>query len=434
MRFYPRTTEPPAWPPIIWAFRFALAFLLLWPVCAFGETVEAKNADEVRALIRDLGAGQFVVRENATKQLFDLGVGKQRTIVVDEITRASQESDREVRERAKRILALIQQRLREDGLKEFLAGGEFKNVPGWKSFSEKYGESEASRSVFTTILKEEWDLLATCLPANKESSSGDTRPEQDDEKIDDSAENQLLTSQIVVRRNAINRRHADVMNGRYNYQNIPLGTLLSFFLVGEAAPESFDKSSQLFHMMLSAPLLRQHLVGTPKEDSPGRIIRQIVANWMMAAIKHSSRYEAQALSTAMANQMTEESKQVAAHILQNDNSLVTTKRSAMQAFVVLRDPNGIELIEPYLTDETLLTPRRKKLQLRDMALTCLMDLHGHDVAEIGVKRLPSYGNPFDFPSLGFESDEERQKAFDLFEELQDEKARKKRESERKAKP
>jgi len=409
----------------------------LCPVTSIGETTEATKTDEVRQIIRDLGASQFVVRENATKQLFELGAGAQSEITFSELTRASQQSDREVRERATRILDLLKSRLREEGLKRFLAGEQIDNVPGWKQFSEKYGESESSRSVFTSILKEEWDLLAICLGSEDESADRPAKngaASKPEDSTDGAAEvtkrNAAAPSQIAVRRMAITDRYTEVI-GQYGYQKIPLGSMLSFYLIGEAAPESFDFDNQLFHLMISAPQLRQQLRGTPRQDTRQGVIRQIVRNWMMASIDHNSRYETQALSTALTNGMGEEAKLVAAKILKNPDSLVVIKRNAMQTFIVFRDTKGIELIEPYLMDETPLTPNRKKLQLRDIAIVCLMDLHGHDLAEIGVRRVAKYGSPYDFQSLGFDNDEERQKAFDLFEELQDEKARKKRESEKK---
>ncbi len=404
--------------------RFAVACVVLCPLIAHGEPPEssnnAQNVDEIHKLIRELGATQFVARENATKQLFQMGIGEDAEIALKEITRASQESDREVSERAKRILDLVKARVRDEGLKDFLAGKDIENVPGWKRFSKTYGTSDVSRSVFTMILKEEWELLATCI--EKDTAADSDKGE---------GKSAVAAPQVANRQTAINVRYAEVMNGyQHGWRNIPLGTVLAFYLIGEATPESFNRNTEFFSMMLSHPMLRQNLVGTPR-DNKQKIIRQIVGNWMLTTIKYNSAHDTQALTTAMTNRMADETKVLAAHILKNPDSSVVAKRSAMEKLAFLRDTNGIEFIEPYLTDKTLLSPRLKKLQLRDIALTCLMDLHGHDVAEIGVERMASYGNPYVLASLGFENEEQRQEAFNLFEELQDEKARKKREAEKK---
>ncbi len=380
---------------------FLTAFCVVFWSCGLGLADENDpighrvKQGELEDLVARLGAPQYVVREEATTRLFDVGRGEAGEMVRKTLERAGKQSDREVRERAQRVLALLNEQLQVERLAQFMGGGKAENVPGWAKFSQRYGDTKASRSVYGELLKEEWELLAACFAADE--NEGGVRM-------------------------AVNQRFAELMTGQYGYQSISLGSILSLFFIGTEHPASVDLHSQLFHLLRTSTSLGQRLRGAPANTESSRgVIRTLVGSWLLATVRQDNRYEPSAIAIALRGSLFAEAKAVAEHILTNPNSLPVSKRTAMQTYSGLKDPAGIPLIEPYLKDETQLRQDSKRLQLRDIALTCLMDLHGHDVTRIRVQRTNDVLNPYDYSTLGFDQPEDRQQAFELFKELQEEK-------------
>jgi hypothetical protein len=91
----------------------------------------------------------------------------------------------------------------------------------------------------------------------------------------------------------------------------------------------------------------------------------------------------------------------------------------MQAIVLRDDKSQIGLIEPYLEDKTHLGTTGKRVrQLRDVALASLMRLNGHDVRKIGLTSINATHGAFSYSTLGFISEADREKAFNIYRDLQ----------------
>ncbi len=124
------------------------------PVGQEEETIPvAQVAPDVAELIQQLGAAQFVQRENAEKQLRKMGLD-----VMESVAQAAKSSDPEVRLRASRLLVT----LRKDSLMamvERFRKGEQEDLPGWSNFKEIVGEAEDTRKLFCDIFESEGDLL-----------------------------------------------------------------------------------------------------------------------------------------------------------------------------------------------------------------------------------------------------------------------------------
>lgn len=377
----------------LWVCTCAISDDALTQSIPAGET--RTSTSELQALVTRLGAPQYVVREDATMKLYDLGRGKSADEVLKLLQAAAKQSDREVRDRAQRVLALLNEELQAKQLADFLSGAETVAAPGWKQFSVEYGDTKVSRSVYGEMLKEEWDFLAKCFASGPDAEAG-IRP-------------------------VANQRFAELMTNQYGYQTVSLGSVLTFFFVSTQKPDAIELHGQMFHVLRTNNPLAQRLRGAELDVETSRgIVRTMISKWIMATIQRDNRYEPSAIEVTLRGRFFEEAKLVSAHILKSPNSLPVHKKTAMQTFAGLNDPAGIPLITPYLKDDTGLR-QSQQFQLRDIALTCLMDLNGHDVAKIGVKRTNDLRNPYDYPTLGFQTDEERQKAFDTFAELQAEK-------------
>lgn len=371
-------------------------------------SIESKSPatnEELKELVSRLGASQFVVRENATMRLYDIGRQGAGERVMELLTIASKQGDREVKDRAQRVLVLLAEELKSKRLTHFLTGGNAAKIPGWKQFSAVYGDTKVSRGVFGEMLKHEEQFLAECFPADPEAA-------------------------VAIRRIA-NDRFRQLVSKPYGYQAISLGSTLAFVFVGTEFPE-FDG---LFHLIQSNAPLKQQLRGAPLgiETSRG-MIRSMVSKWVMVAVQENKRNQPLAINFTLGARLMDEAKMVATHVLKDEQSLPSNRRTAMQIFSALRDQAGVPLIQPFLEDKTSLrnaqeAGAQRQLQLRDVALTCLMDLSGHDLSAIGVKRQNNVLAPYADASLGFENDKEREKAFELFKELEAEK----RYQERKAK-
>ena len=354
-------------------------------------------SSELRALVVQLGAKQFVVRESATMRLYELGQGGNSEQVMRLLSDATKTGDREVRTRARRVLSQLAERLQAEKVARFLKGLPVSGVPGWQRFSDTYGDSEITRAMYGDLLKEEWDLLAACFP--QEAQVGAT-----------------------TIRNLTNVRFATLLRRENGYQQLPIGTILTYLHIGAEYPDAVSLQGQLFHVIRSSiPLAQRIRSSTNDPASANGLTRKIVSRWLMETVKQNGMHEMSAIVVTSQARMFEEAKQIAEHVLKRKASLPVNKKTAMQIFAALRDKRGIPLIEPYLKDESQLRRQSKRLQLRDVALTCLMDLHGHDVAKIKVKRINNLLNPYEYSTLGFDTPEEREEAFALFEELQAEK-------------
>ena len=356
------------------------------------------TAATIRELIAGLGANQYVVRESATTQLYELGQGAESAQVLSELNEASKTGDREVRMRARRLIGLLSQHLQDKRIAGFLDGGSIEGIPGWKRFSEIHGENATSRALFAEMLRVEWRLLETCLPVTGRANAATIRT-------------------------ATSERYDFMLQSGNRLEKVPLGTTMTYLFLSAEYPETTELQSRVFRVIprsqqLTQKLRRAKLASTPQND----LVRQVFKRWLVETTKQNRRYEISVLGIALQFRLFDESIVIAELILKNQNSSPVNKSTSMQIITALRHKPGIALIEPFLTDERKLNTQSKQPQLRDVALTCLMDLNGHDVTKIGVVRTNDLLRPYQAATLGFASEEERKKAFALFEELQAEKA------------
>lgn len=372
------------------AIGLASALLLACPQTAADGGERRDNDELVAKVVRQLGSSNFVTREEATQRLLLLGGAAEAAL-----NEALKHGDREIRERSSRVLNLIRQRERETKLiafRESSAEHDVDSFPGWRQFSERFGSDGAARDLYAQMLHDEWSLL---------------------EKFFD---NELREQQ----RSLTSRRYLGLLRSQVGYPNYSVGTMLTFFFIAAESPNSFDHHPQLSSWVRHRKLTALLSAGNPDQATPeGKLVRKVVGAWIMAAsgLHLNDRL---ALQLTMLYQLREEGRMIAEKVLKEDESLPLSKSMAMQAIVLRHDTTQIKLIEPYLEDATILsTTGKRQRQLRDIALACLMQLNGHDVAQIGVKPLRNTMHyAFDYNSLGFTSDEDRERAFELFRKLQ----------------
>ena len=336
----------------------------------------APSEQQIRKCVRRLGSPKFSIREDATQKL--LGCG---WVALPILEVASQSGDREVRDRSRRIIALIRVRRRADRLEAFKAGrpmdAALGYLPGWRSFSKSYGDNRESRQVFSEMLESEWSLLKAIYSSNESPSP--------------------------VRRLLAERLYRLQLQG---YRKYSMGTMLSIYVIAADFPDDVSIHRQLSGFCLQHPELRAALNSTARRP----LVRKIVGAWVAAASRLSVNVDV-CLLTAMRFQLPEGTI-AAERALENAATTLTIKNRAMQALAKLGDKSKSRILEPLLEDATVLRGNAKrKRQIRDVALACLMYMHGHDVSKIGVRiATTSTHELFEYNSLGFDSDAEREQA------------------------
>lgn len=383
-----------------WAIAFVSCIAVSGPVGGEEATTDASQV-LVAKTIQKLGAKSFIEREDAAQQLLFIGVAAESAL--DDSSRSK---DREIRDRSRRILKLIRKQKRtgilaafQDANKEDVA----EDLPGWPQFSERYGDSKSSRKMYSSILDSEWDLVASCFSEDNE----------------------------FQRRNLVMQRYRELLSRGLNYRNCQRGTALALFYISGQFPDTANHGlhQNLFSFM-SNPEVRPLLM--PSTSLPTRIpqqanvedqevVRELVGDWIIAASEPSMNDQnaRTALHQARIYRLERPSQVIAERVLANEKSLPITKSNAMQSIVLRRDKTQLNLIEPFLKDRTVLGASGQRIrQLRDVALASAMALNDIDVTKIGVKPTRTGTiNAFEYQSLGFITEGDREKAFETYETL-----------------
>ena len=379
-----------------WLWSNALTVALAGSVMLCHAEESSKPA--VLQLINRLGAKSFVAREDAAQQLLEMGATAKQSLLD-----ASKSNDREIRDRSKRILSLIEGQQRDQQITAF-RNGKASNVnvvtlPGWEQFSERYGKDDAARDLYAKRLESEWELLTGFFS---------TPPSQSEPGMT-AAQRRVVSTQRFKR----------LQHSRVGYQNYEIGTMLSFFFVANHEPAAFELHSQLYSFVRHRKTHELLLGRSRSEGAERRMARKIIGDWLVSA-SDGFLNERLALQTTQLYRLYEEGSLIAKRVLTNDDSSPVSKSSAMETIVLRGDKEQVALIEPFLKDKTRLsTNGKRERQLRDVALACLMELRGYDISKIGAKRSTNTTVAFDYNSIGFISESDREKAFRYYQTLRD---------------
>jgi hypothetical protein len=113
--------------------------------------------DEVKSLIERLGDSSFAVRETATTRLAEMDVS-----IRPALQEATKSRDAEVRSRARRILATVNERYLQQRLAAFAADLDDKqglDLPGWSRFQAIVGRDRKARELFVEMHQAEPRIL-----------------------------------------------------------------------------------------------------------------------------------------------------------------------------------------------------------------------------------------------------------------------------------
>jgi hypothetical protein len=346
-------------------------------------------AVRVEQLITDLAAESFSAREEATRLFLE-----QDPRVIPLVRNLVQTTeDAEVKQRAKRILMVLEERDLDARLQAFMKDTDEKqgvSLPGWKQFRQVAGSSQAARDLFVEMQRAESKLLLLY----------DTFPE----KVPDAMAQQLMEQTLIITTASGTRTRSTPKSG---------SVATYWFLAGEPdlkiGGDAASGIVRLYHMSaVSSQLASQE---TLKTLFVRWVLRETEPMVMMQNLSYAQQLNLPEVGV-LAERVVTSSLQPSLRVSGLGTLIKTKKKAALPVLEkALADegityqffPNGIRAgerpKEPY------------KIQFRDLALVQMMGLCGQKPADFGLLvPLPTEANLYqvEYQKLLLATDEERE--------------------------
>jgi hypothetical protein len=363
------------------AALFGLAAAALCWACGQADASGGNASPErIAALVRDLGSDKFAVREKATRQLIEMGI-----VTREALHRAATDPDAEVRVRARAVLDAVRESDFEQRLEAFSAdydGSHHRTLPAWERFGEQFGASRLSRELFVEMQRAEPELLEALAAGPKQASE------------------------------ALARRASDILDSQRE-THLGLGTLASFLFVGAADGVTVDEqgSGQLFPYVVQLTYQRNN-----KSEYWPAVLKKMVGRWIAKDTTPSTANQNLVLAAHL--ELKPEALAVAARILASDDKRLNGRQIAILVVGRFGDKSHAAILEKVLDDaapcpaqpgESL--PGATQLQIRDVALSVLVQITDQDLRQYGgVSEQPYGAMGFQTTTLIFADDQARQAA------------------------
>lgn len=387
-----------------------LAALLIVTICvsAAGNVLSAQEqslgATTGEDLIAQLGNQQYVVRQEAEVQILKRGPE-----MLPLLREARRSPDPEVRLRATTLYQQLSDRIRKDNFHRFADMAKDVDLPGWKRFQARHGDTKATRKLYVSILKDEWDVIVAL----------ETQPQMMDYLLFQRA-NKIREELYGPNHVQISEGTAAAMLHATSLEDVritnPTMDQLKFLL---AAPQV---TASLQDPESAGPLLSvfdQWLQTNLKEGRFTQEMRFVVLTTCLREGIKSGKI--------VAKQMLDER---ASPIYQNAfgqfGAINATQQMmyAMLAIAKLGGKEDIEYLSKYFEDDTevsLPTVQGDQFNtlLKDVALVAVLHLSGEDPKEFGYPRISTDPNfLYNIRSIGFTTDQQRAQAFRKWDKAQ----------------
>ena len=331
-----------------------------------------------KALVAQLGDDRFALRERATSRLIAIGV-RAREALQSGIA----SGDQEVRFRSRAVLAIIRDLDLHQRLDDFAEDSNVSHdygLPGWRRFRELTGGNPGAKPLFVGMYRAEAKLM----------ESADQTPHEIGLAVDRRCFELQQSVQFLGIRHSTNSVAALLF--LLEIEDVPLhpptNSALNFFCrQGDVAKATRSGPSRFaFHQMLGKWLSRE-------ENEPPR----------------------QALILGMQLDIHEILPR-ARRILRDPAGMAFDRQYAILAIAKFGDQADIPVLEELLDDRVVCTQVHRRdirvsVQVRDVALAALLHLDKPNFSESAypsLLRRPPF--VFKLSSLGFETDEQRQRA------------------------
>lgn len=317
------------------------------------------------ALVKQLGAPQYIQREIASRRLRQAGSAAKALL-----EQAAQSPDAEVRRRAAEILAAVRRSEFDAALRTFIAdddGSQGVELPAWQTFRNRLGSDRSARALFVEMQRSEAALLAAYageLPAAGKA-----------------LEQRCLMLATGMRHSAIGGR-----------RQIDLGTVASILLVASdpQVPVS-DATARLLYTFVYQPSFNTGMQNPLKRD----LLRQILGGWIVKNLSASNNLGYQNFILAMRYDVSE-GLGPAIEMLGKESAAPSFSLYAILTIGKFGNREHLDVLQPLLKNESVCTTtnlrtqqngkqvvRRVNIEVRDAALAVMLRLSDLDPKEFG---------------------------------------------------
>lgn len=365
------------------------AFFLSSAMGVAGNVVEGGgDVEEAAVLVELLGSPRFSERKKAMNRLLHIGPA-----AIGPLERAARSTNREVRYRSLRLLESVRELEFERQLQAFIQSSldPSTSLPGWHTFRKRYGDEGDARQLFVAMQRAEPEIMR--------GVDGDP---------------------VSVAR-LIDRRVQSLQQARrFQGSTITLGTILSLIFAGQDADVQLsDPSIKIIFGLCGyqAFLGEMHRPGSNNRrylvhDARSDLLRNIYADWM---VRPGAYHHYQGFLLAL-NYDIPGSTRAAEAAIQKKDASPFVKQYALQVLAEYGTRDNIEAVSTLLADHTFcaaaqrVNNRQYRTQIRDVALVCLLAIEKLDPRQHGFPRFAIRTRVVQLSSIGFENDEEREKA------------------------
>lgn len=357
--------------------------------------IDSATESQVKVLIEKLASVSFLERQQATKDL--LNVAPESVVLLET---AAVSSTGEMQSRLRMILSQLHKRLFDDQLEAFVAKPSVETaqrLPQWDRFEKISGHDDEALQVFGEILAAEPQLFATRLFAPNDFPA-------------------LLESRTATLARECNGRHDE---------EFPIASFAAVMLLG-SEPETrlIRATSTSISSALDEPRFSELITDGVHANTLRAITEAWIARPGIAAerpLRFSMKHELQSGRT------------VAIRIIKSKSNRPDMILSLL-CLAKLKSTQDLPLIESLFDNETILWPQRGqvvqeqvpggppvdtnyKVRTRDVALVAAAWLREIQPEDIDLKARTSNVTLFAYDSLGFPTDEARNKAFAAYRRL-----------------
>jgi hypothetical protein len=374
-----------------------LVCCLLAAGIAWGQDAPARGdaeprAERARRLVEQLGADDFFSREQAARELAELG-----RFALEALQAGAKSGDREVRYSSLRLLSSMREADLQRRLTAFAAGRDDEldePLPMWDVYRGIVGDSAEARRLFVDMQTHEPELLSLL------------------------AENPRRAGEFLADR--VQQIPLEMRVNPTQVQEIPLGTVAALLLAaGDGGVGVPARGSGPIYSFCYQRGVQSALAGGAHEAE----VRKLLGRWI-ARGEDSLVYPGMVLAT---QHELKEGLIPARRILRQGGHQPYLVQHAVATIARLGDAGDVPLLEPLLADATHLTHRNVgeanrpvDVQVRDVALAAVVHLSGREFGEFGLKHIqPNPQTVFTPNSACFETDAERTAALQKWRELRE---------------
>ena len=350
-------------------------------VAAAAESAVADSPVEVKLLIAQLGDASFAVREEATTKLAEMDVS-----VRPALQEAAKSRDAEVRSRARRILAMVNERYFQQRLAAFASDVDDKQglqLPGWSRFKTLVGKDRPARELFVEMHRAEPRIL----------EATESKLESVNELLADRLGDMFQSAQL---------------GGAANMSSSSAAALL--FVATDAELKLSSEVANLVTMLAYQPAFYSALNGARGDN-----LRKLLEAWVSRETDEPTLL-AQNVALAL-NQNLAAGRGLATAVLKKGDLPVHSLQQAMSLLARSGKSADAALLEPFLKDETVLAhfnpneATRDVLKMSDYAMAMMMKLTGNNPRDFRDGPLRwNQGWNADLQTLAFPTEEDRQAA------------------------